>query len=259
MLPFRGASLTFRGQTQVRRPLVKLRGSGYADVQKLRIPKPLVFALVITNVYWILLDDFEVPPISGNLHVSPCGCSPWENSCVSLPNPVSKQKLWFMMTHKHQMLHKSKGCHVFFPVQNEVQGFKQDSNKYVPISRNTRLCQITGLSKHFQTQRPNPAIFPETAPSALGHAESWQLRAIGPIDGGFSGQVQGACAKLHSVLWQQNPQNHAMLLLGNEMIDVWACAAKPLFFMTQPFECWFYISHHISFWWRWGKPNATNL
>ena len=51
------------GQTQVRRPLVKLRGSGYADVQKLRIPKPLVFALVITNVYWILLDDFEVPPI----------------------------------------------------------------------------------------------------------------------------------------------------------------------------------------------------
>ena len=128
------------------------------------------------------------------------------------------------------MLHKSKGCHVFFPVQNEVQGFKQDSNKYVPISRNTRLCQITGLSKHFQTQRPNPAIFPETAPSALGHAESWQLRAIGPIDGGFSGQVQGACAKLHSVLWQQNPQNHAMLLLGNEMIDVWAVRQNPTVF-----------------------------
>ena len=38
-----------------------------------------------------------------------------------------------------------------------------------------------------------------------------------------------------------------MLLLGNEMIDVWACAAKPLFFMTQPFECWFYMipSHLI--------------
>ena len=123
-----------------------------------------------------------------------------------------------------------KAAMFFFPVQNEVQGYKQDSNKYVPISHNTRLCQITGLSKHFQTQRPNPAIFPETAPSALGHAESWQLRAIGPIDGGFFGQVQGACAKLHSVLWQQNPQNHAMLLLGNEMIDVWAVRQNPTVF-----------------------------
>ena len=58
-------------------------------------PKPLVFALVITNVYWILLDDFDVPPIQETFSrsVSPCGCSPWENSCVSLPNPVSKQKL----------------------------------------------------------------------------------------------------------------------------------------------------------------------
>ena len=45
MLPFRGASLTFRGQTQVRRPLVKLRGSGYADVQKLRIPQTIGFRI----------------------------------------------------------------------------------------------------------------------------------------------------------------------------------------------------------------------
>ena len=163
-----------------------------------------------------------------------------------------------MMTHKHQMLHKSKGCHVFFRSKTRSRDLNKTQTSTCRFHA-TRLCQITGLSKHFQTQRPNPAIFPETAPSALGHAESWQLRAIGPIDGGFFGQVQGACAKLHSVLWQQNPQNHAMLLLGNEMIDVWACAAKPLFFMTQPFECWFYISHHISFWWRWGKPNATNL
>ena len=44
-----------------------------------------------------------------------------------------------------------KAAMFFFPVQNEVQGFKQDSNKYVPISRNT------AMSNHrtFQTF-PNP-------------------------------------------------------------------------------------------------------
>ena len=36
-----------------------------------------------------------------------------------------------------------------------------------------------------------------------------------------------------------------MLLLGNEMIDLWACAAKPLFFMTQPFMLVLHIPSHL--------------
>ena len=63
MLPFRGASLTFWTNPG------EASAGQVAWIWLRRCPKITdtqtigVFALVITNVYWILLDDFEVPPI----------------------------------------------------------------------------------------------------------------------------------------------------------------------------------------------------
>ena len=55
------------GQTQVRRPLVKLRGSGYADVQKLRVPQAIGFRIGNNQCVLDIIGWFWRTPNSGNL------------------------------------------------------------------------------------------------------------------------------------------------------------------------------------------------
>ena len=57
------------GQTQVRRPLVKLRGSGYADVQKLRIPQTIGFRIGNNQCVLDIIGWFWGTPNSGNLQL----------------------------------------------------------------------------------------------------------------------------------------------------------------------------------------------
>ena len=134
--------------------------------------------------------------------------------------------------------------------------------KHVPIffsartamSSSHRTFQNHALSNSCPVNhQPYPAIScPTPAPSVLGHAESWQPRAIDAVFKS-KGQFSGSMCFCKAFGTEKNTHNNAIscCFSGHEVMTFGPIVRQSQKSRINVGACWFYISHHIKFWWKW--------